>query len=83
MNLYEQYSRMFGPMFNNELAEQLRLKDIAYKQVLQKNLIMSYADSLGFDVTDEEIAKELVKYDAFMKDGKIWQRYLCKSFKSK
>lgn len=70
-NLYEQYSRMFGPMFNNELAEQLRLKDIAYKQVLQKNLIMSYADSLGLDVTNEEIAKELVKYDAFIKDGKF------------
>jgi len=70
-SLYEQYSRMFGPMFNNELAEQLKLKDVAYRQVLQKNLIMSYGDSLGLDVTNEEIAKELVKYDAFIKDGKF------------
>lgn len=70
-NLYDQYSRMFGSMFNNELAEQLKLKDIAYRQVLQKNLILSYADSLGLAVTDEDVAKELVKYQAFAKDGKF------------
>ena len=70
-NLYEQYSKMFGSMFNKELAEQLNLKDVAYKQVVQKNLILSYADSLGLDITNEDIAKELVKYDAFMKNGKF------------
>jgi peptidyl-prolyl cis-trans isomerase D len=70
-NLYEQYSKMFGAMFNKELAEQLKLKDVAYKQVLQRNLILSYADSLGLDVTNEDIAKELVKYTAFIKDGKF------------
>lgn len=70
-NLYEQYSKMFGSMFNKELAEQLNLKDVAYKQVIQKNLILSYADSLGLDITNEDIAKELVKYDAFIKDGKF------------
>jgi len=70
-NLYDQYSRMFGTMFNKELAEQLKLKDVALRQVLQKNLIMSYGDSLGLDVTNEEIAKELLKYQAFTKDGKF------------
>ncbi|MDD2895941.1 MAG: peptidylprolyl isomerase [Aliarcobacter sp.] len=70
-NLYSQYSRMFGAMFNKELAEQLKLKDVAYRQVLQKNLVLSYADSLGLDVTNEDVAKELVKYDAFLKDGKF------------
>ena len=70
-NLYEQYSKMFGTMFSKELAEQLKLKDVAYRQVLQKNLILSYADSLGLDVTNEDIAKELVKYNAFLKDGKF------------
>jgi peptidyl-prolyl cis-trans isomerase D len=70
-NLYEQYSKMFGPMFSKELAEQLKLKDTAYRQVLQKNLILSYADSLGLDVTNEDIARELVKYNVFLKDGKF------------
>jgi 2-methylcitrate dehydratase PrpD len=69
-NLYAQYSKMFGTMFSKELADQLNLKDAAYRQVLQKNLILAYADSIGFDVTDEDVAKELVKYNVFLKDGK-------------
>ena len=62
---------MFGPMFNKEFAEQLKLKDVAFKRVLEKNLIMAYGDSIGFTVTDEEIAKELLKYEVFQKDGKF------------
>jgi peptidyl-prolyl cis-trans isomerase D len=58
-------------MFNKEFAEQLKLKDVAFKRVLEKNLIMAYGDSIGFTVTDEEIAKELLKYEVFQKDGKF------------
>ncbi|MGA1931303.1 peptidylprolyl isomerase [Arcobacter sp. YIC-464] len=70
-NLYEQYARLFGDSFNQEMADKLNLKDVAYKQVLQKNLILSYGDDLGLTVTNEDIAKELVKYQAFLKDGKF------------
>lgn len=70
-NIYNEYSKIFGPMFNKELAEQLKLKDVAFKRVLEKNLIMAYGDSIGFTVTDEEIAKELLKYEVFQKDGKF------------
>jgi peptidyl-prolyl cis-trans isomerase D len=70
-NLYNQYSRMFGDQFNQEMADKLKLKNAAYTLVIQKNLILSYADELGLDVTDEEIAKQLVKYEAFKKDGKF------------
>lgn len=70
-NIYNEYSKMFGPMFSKELAEQLKLKDVAFKRVLEKNLIMAYGDSIGFTVTDEEIAKELLKYEVFQKDGKF------------
>jgi len=70
-NLYDQYARLFGKTFNEEMANKLNLKDIAYKQVLQKNLILAYADTLGLDITDEDIAKELLKYNAFLKDGKF------------
>ena len=70
-NIYNEYARMFGPMFNKEFAEQLKLKDVAFKRVLEKNLIMAYGDSIGFTVTDEEIAKELLKYEVFQKDGKF------------
>lgn len=70
-NLYNQYARIFGDSFNNEMADRLNLRDLAYKQIVQKNLILSYGDSLGLDVTDEDVAKELLKYDAFLKDGKF------------
>lgn len=70
-NIYNEYSKMFGPIFSKELAEQLKLKDVAFKRVLEKNLIMAYGDSVGFTITDEEIAKELLKYEVFQKDGKF------------
>ncbi|AXH09971.1 peptidylprolyl isomerase [Malaciobacter halophilus] len=69
--LYEQYSRIFGKDFNQEMADKLKLKDLAYKMSIEKNLILSYADELGLQVTDEDIAKELLKYDAFIKNGKF------------
>ena len=70
-NLYEQYARMFGNQFNQEMADKLKLKDAAYKLAIQKNLILSFADELGLDVIDEEIAKQLVQIPAFLKDGKF------------
>ena len=70
-NMYDQYSRYFGSSFNQEMADKLNLKDAAYKQIIQKNLILAYADSLGIDVTDEDIAKELLKFEAFLKNGKF------------
>lgn len=69
--LYEQYSKMFGEQFNQEIAKQLNLSDMAYNLVIQKNLILSYADELRLDVTNEDIAKEVVKMKAFQKDGKF------------
>jgi len=70
-SLYDQYARLFGSTFNKDMADKLNLRDLAYNQVIQKNLILTYADSLGLDVTDQDIAKELLKYNAFMKDGKF------------
>ncbi len=69
--LYDQYARLFGETFNEEMANKLNLRDVAYKQVIQKNLILAYADTLGLDITDRDIAKELLKYNAFLKDGKF------------
>ena len=70
-NLYDQYSRLFGDTFNKDMADKLNLKDIAYKQVIEKNLILAYGDTLNLDVTDSDIAKQLLKYNAFVVDGKF------------
>ena len=68
-SLYEQYARMFGNQFNQEMADQLKLKDAAYRLVIQKNLILSFADDLGLDISENEIAKQLIQIPAFQKDG--------------
>ncbi len=39
--------------------------------LFQKNLILSFADELGLDITDEEIAKQLVSIPGFIKNGKF------------
>lgn len=70
-SLYDQYARIFGNQFNQEMADKLKLKQVAYNTVIQKNLILSFADELNLDVTDEEVAKELVKIPAFIKNGKF------------
>jgi peptidyl-prolyl cis-trans isomerase D len=69
--LYDQYRQMFGEQFNDEVAKQLNLSEMAYNMVIQKNLILSHADELRLDVTQEEVAKELLTMDAFYKDGKF------------
>lgn len=70
-NLYQQYSQIFGEQFNQEMAKQLNFSKAAYEMVVQKNLIMSFGDELGLDVTNEDVAKELVQMPAFIQDGKF------------
>jgi peptidyl-prolyl cis-trans isomerase D len=70
-NLYDQYSRLFGETFNKDMADKLNLKDIAYKQIIEKNLILAYGDTLNLNVTDTDIAKQLLKYNAFVVEGKF------------
>lgn len=70
-NLYSQYSSIFGDNFNQELAKQLGLEQLALQTLIQKYLLLSYSDDLGLIVTDEEVATELIKIDAFQKEGKF------------
>ena len=70
-NLYSQYQRAMGDKFNQDVAKELNLSDAAYKMTIQKNLILSYGDELGLDITKVDIAKELVKMKAFQLNGKF------------
>ncbi len=70
-NLYAQYQKMLGKSFNQELAKQFKLKQMALQRVIQKYLLLNYADELGLMTTDLEVAKELVKIPSFLKDGKF------------
>ncbi len=70
-NLYSQYSSIFGDKFNQELAKQFGLEAMALQTLIQKYLILSFADDIGVIVTDEEVAKTLVTIQSFQKDGKF------------
>jgi len=70
-SLYEQYAKVFGNEFNQEMADKLKLREAAYNMVVQKNLILSFADDLGLDVTETEVAKQLVQIPGFIKNGKF------------
>ncbi len=35
-NLYEQYSQVFGDQFNQEMADKMNLRNVAYDMVVQK-----------------------------------------------
>lgn len=70
-SLYQRYAQAFGNQFNQEMAKKMKLHEAAINLVIQKNLILSYADDLGLTVTDEDIAKELVSIPAFIKNGKF------------
>ena len=69
--LYSQYKQILGDNFNQELAKQFKLDQVALQQVIQKYLLINYANNLGLMVTDEEVAKEIVQIKAFYKDGKF------------
>jgi len=69
--LYSQYQRMFGEKFNKELAQELKLEDVALQRTIQKYLLMNYANELGLMITDKEVAKELIKMPSFLIDNKF------------
>jgi peptidyl-prolyl cis-trans isomerase D len=70
-NLYNQYAQLFGDQFNQEVAKRLNLEEIAFQSSIQKALLLNFADEIGLDVTDTEIAKELLRIPSFQKDGKF------------
>ncbi|MCK5111649.1 MAG: peptidylprolyl isomerase [Arcobacteraceae bacterium] len=69
--LYSQYQNIFGEAFNQEMAKQFKLEDAAFNAIVQKFLLLNYADELGLYITDQEVAKYLVAIPAFIKDKKF------------
>ncbi|MEA1913765.1 MAG: peptidylprolyl isomerase [Campylobacterota bacterium] len=70
-NIYNQYSQMFGTEFNQEMAEKFKLQDVALDAIIQKYLLLNYAEELGIGATKKDIAKELVQMPAFIVDGRF------------
>ena len=69
--LYRQYQDAFGQTFNQEMAKKLKLEESAFKTLVQKFILINYAQDLGLYITDKDIAKYLVSIPSFLKDGKF------------
>ena len=63
--VYAQYKQQYGDKFNEEVAKQINLQSKVFKNLVNKYLLLNYAKDLGFYVSDEEVARELISYDAF------------------
>ena len=70
-NMFEQYKQIFGGNFSDETAKSMGLENVALQSLIQKNLFLVYADEIGLDVTDEEVANQVFKIPAFSKNGKF------------
>jgi peptidyl-prolyl cis-trans isomerase D len=69
--LFNQYQQMFGAQFNQEMAKQLKLEELAYNNIVQRFLLLNLADEYGITATDKDVAKELVTITSFHKEGKF------------
>lgn len=69
--LYNQYQSALGETFNQEMAKQFKLEEAAFNSVVQKFLLLNYADELGLYITDTEVTKYLLEIPAFRKDNKF------------
>lgn len=69
--LFNQYQQMFGAKFNQEMAKQLKLEELAYNNIVQRFLLLNLASEYGITATDKDVVKELVTIPSFQKDGKF------------
>ena len=69
--LYTKYQNALGETFNQEMAKQFKLEEAAYNAVIQKFLLINYAEDLGLYITNKEIANYLFQIPAFSKNGKF------------
>lgn len=77
---YSYYNNMLEGKFTQEQADQMGLKDIVLQNLVQENLLLNYADDLGFMVSDSEISAYILNDPNFQKDGvfdrKIYENIL-------
>ena len=57
--------------FTREQAENMKLEDVALNDLIKETIFVNFAKDLGFDVSDEEVAKYITTLPQFQNDGKF------------
>jgi len=69
--LYNLYQSIYQGNFNSTLEKQLNLPKQAMQQLIDEALLVQQADTLGLEVTKQELVDSIAHYEAFQVDGKF------------
>jgi peptidyl-prolyl cis-trans isomerase D len=71
-NLYDNYKEVLKDQFNDSFAKSLKAQ--ALQQLIVNRLLISEAERLGLQVSDEELQASIIKMPAFSANGKFDKR---------
>jgi len=71
-NLYDNYKELLKDKFNDSFAKSL--KSQALQELIVNRLLISEAERLGLEVSDEELQASIIKLPAFSVNGKFDKR---------
>ncbi len=63
------YRRIYREGFSNKLMESLKLKEMVMNELIEKALLLEWADKLGFKISDDELRKRIYSYPVFQQEG--------------
>ncbi|MBW2648397.1 MAG: SurA N-terminal domain-containing protein [Deltaproteobacteria bacterium] len=79
-NLLDLYRQRYGDKLTDELLKKMNLKQQAFDNLINQAIILSKADDLKLDVSDDELKAFILSYPAFQRNGvfddKLYQRVL-------
>ena len=68
-NLLDFYRQRYGEYLTDDLIKKINLKQQAFDSIVGQAIILSKADELKLDVSDDELKASILAYPAFQKDG--------------
>ncbi|MFH1077046.1 MAG: SurA N-terminal domain-containing protein [Pseudomonadota bacterium] len=71
--LYESYRSIYGGQMNDQVLKSLGLKKQALENLINRRLLLLSADSLGLNVTQDQLIKAIKDVQGFQKEGKFDQ----------
>ena len=70
-NLLNFYRMIYREQLDEKMMAQLKLKDAAMNQLIDKYLMLVKADELGVRVSDKELTDSIASMEEFKRDGKF------------
>ncbi len=67
----EMMKGILGDKITDEQLKMFRIRETAFQELVQRKLMVQQAEKAGIQPSDEEIRQEIMKLDAFKKDGKF------------